>query len=125
MTTASPSPPTADWQVVCLCAAWCGTCRDWRVPFEQAAAAHPEASFHWIDIEDEADTLGDVDVETFPTLLVAQRGVPRFFGPVLPSSGQFTRLLQSLAADPRAGSPVPAEAAGLLQRLQPLLLRKT
>ena len=124
MTASAPSPDAADWQVICLCAAWCGTCREWEAPFAEAAAAHPAAAFQWIDIEDQADTIGDVDVETFPTLLVAQRGQVRFFGPVLPSPGQLTRLLHSLESDPRAGTPVAAEARDLLLRLGSLMLQK-
>src|SRR5687767_14442365 len=109
--TAPPSKPSSsDWQVICLCAAWCGTCRDWEGAFAQAAAAHPHARFHWVDIEDEADTIGDVDVETFPTLLIAHAGRPLFFGPVLPSAGQLVRLLQSLSEDPQASRSVPPDA---------------
>ena len=114
----------SSWQVVCLCAQWCGACREWRALFDQAAAAHPQMRFAWVDIEDEADTLGEVDVETFPTLLVAQDGRPRFYGPVLPSLGQLNRLLASLQDDPRAGTPVSAEAGPLLQRLAAGVLRK-
>ena len=124
--TAPPNAPapTADWQVVCLCAAWCGTCRDWDAPFFSAAADHPQADFHWVDIEDEADALGDIDIETFPTVLVAHRGRVRFYGPVLPSAAQLSRLLQSLSEDPRAGSGADAEVTELLQRLQAVLLPK-
>ena len=83
--------------VVCLCAAWCGTCGDYRAVFEQAARAHPHTVFRWLDIEDEADALGDADVETFPTLLIGGAGgAVHFAGPVLPQAGQLTRLLQSL-----------------------------
>lgn len=89
--------PDAGLAVVCLCAAWCGTCRDYRPGFEQVAAQHPQAVFRWVDIEDEADTLGDLDIDTFPTLVIGGRdGAPRFAGPVLPQPGQITRLLQSL-----------------------------
>jgi thioredoxin 1 len=124
MTAPSPLLPSADWQVICLCAAWCGTCRDWEGAFAEAAAAHPHARFHWVDIEDEADVIGDVDIETFPTVLIANGGQALFFGPVLPSGGQLARLLQSLAQDPRAARSVAPEAPGLLHRLQPLLLLK-
>jgi thiol-disulfide isomerase/thioredoxin len=82
--------------VICLCADWCSTCRDYRAVFEQAAAAHPALAFRWLDIEDEADTLGDVDVETFPTLLIGDARAVRFAGPVLPQAGHLARLLRSL-----------------------------
>jgi len=106
------------WRVICLCAAWCGVCRDWRAVFDAAAAAHPQVRFDWVDVEDEADALGEVDVETFPTVLIAQGSRPRFYGPVLPSAAQLGRLLASLETDSAAGAPVPAEAGPLLARLQ-------
>jgi thiol-disulfide isomerase/thioredoxin len=82
--------------LICLCADWCNTCRDYRAVFDQAAAAHPALAVRWLDIEDEADALGDVDVETFPTLLIGDARAVRFAGPVLPQAGHLTRLLQSL-----------------------------
>ena len=83
--------------VVCLCAAWCRTCDDFRPGFEQARAAHPSLTFRWVDIEDEAELLGDIDIETFPTLVIGgSDGRVRFAGPVLPQAGQIPRLLQSL-----------------------------
>jgi hypothetical protein len=82
--------------VICLCADWCNTCRDYRAVFNQTAVAHPALVFRWLDIEDEADALGDVDVETFPTLLIGDARTVRFAGPVLPQAGHLKRLLQSL-----------------------------
>ena len=79
--------------VVCLCAEWCGTCRDYRQVFDELQAGAPGHHFRWIDIEDEADALGDIDIETFPTLLLAWRGVVLFAGPVLPRLGEAQRLL--------------------------------
>lgn len=113
-----------DWWVICLCAEWCGVCREWRGIFSQAAATHPGLRFAWIDIEDEAQAMGDVDVETFPTLLVARGASPRFFGPVQPSLAQLSRLLGSLAEAP-APQLENSEAAALLSRIAPraLLIR--
>jgi thioredoxin 1 len=111
------------WWVICLCADWCGVCREWRDAFTQAAAAHPELRFAWVDVEDEADAMGDVDIETFPTVLVAREGKPLFFGPVLPSGTQFTRLIASLQDTP-AGAAVSDEAAPLLERLVDSVLPK-
>lgn len=79
--------------VVCLCAAWCGTCRDYQATFEALQAALPGHRYAWIDIEDQADAIGDVDVETFPTLMVASQGRVLFAGPVLPRLGDAQRLL--------------------------------
>src|SRR5689334_13232089 len=114
-----PEPRSdAPFWVACLCAQWCGVCRDWRAAFEEQARAHPELRFAWVDVEDEADAMGDVDIETFPTLMIAREGQPLFFGPVLPSGSQFTRLLASLRESGAASGTVSSEAAPLLARLQ-------
>ena len=120
----NPSADSAShWWVICLCAEWCGVCREWREAFTQAAAAHPELRFAWVDVEDEADAMGDVDIETFPTLLIAREGRPLFYGPVLPSGTQFTRLIASLQ-DTSAAAAVSGEAAALLERLAATVLPK-
>ena len=68
----TPSSPAAatpgDWWAVCLCAAWCGTCGIYRPLFDELARAHPEVRFEWVDIEDESDLAGDLDVETLRAL---------------------------------------------------------
>lgn len=113
------------WWVICLCAQWCNVCRDWRDAFAEAAATHPQLRFAWVDIEDEAEAMGDVDVETFPTVLIARDGRPLFLGPVLPSASQLTRLVSNLLENGGAStSSVPAEAGPLLSRLAASVLPK-
>jgi thioredoxin 1 len=83
------------WIVACLCAAWCGTCDTYRAVFERMAERHPDMHFIWIDIEDQAEVVGELDVENFPTLLIQQDDTVAFFGTVLPDPGLAERLLQS------------------------------
>ena len=86
--------------VACCCAAWCGTCRDYRVVFDALAAEFGAAAhFRWVDIEDEADLMGAVDVEDFPTLLIARGDVACFFGPVLPHAATARQLVQRALDD--------------------------
>jgi thioredoxin 1 len=80
--------------VVCLCAAWCGTCGSYADTFKALSEALPGHRYRWIDIEDEADLVGDIDVETFPTLMVAHQGRVLFAGPVLPRLGDAQRLVE-------------------------------
>ncbi|WP_201748112.1 thioredoxin family protein [Aquabacterium fontiphilum] len=84
---------TAVLDIVCLCAAWCGTCREYTATFADLQAAAPGHRYRWIDIEDEADQVGDIDVETFPTLMLACEGHVLFAGPVLPRLNDAQRLV--------------------------------
>jgi len=100
--------------VVCLCAQWCGTCRDYRPLFEEVARAHPALRFAWVDIEDHADIADDFDVETFPTILVASRGQgTRFLGPLLPNTQTLTRVLTALAPGQDAAPEVDTLLAAI------------
>ena len=97
--------------VVCLCADWCGTCREYEAVFDALKQALPQHRYRWIDIEDEAELAGDVDVETFPTLLLAQGGRVLFAGPVLPRQGDAQRLLEVHSARWAQGDAAPDLAA--------------
>jgi thioredoxin-like negative regulator of GroEL len=83
------------WIVACLCAAWCGTCESYRATFDEVASRHPDKFFVWIDIEDHADVVGDLDVENFPTLLIQHHELVAFFGTMLPDAGLAHRLVQA------------------------------
>jgi len=86
------------WIVACLCAAWCGTCSSYGAAFDALAARHPDKTFIWIDIEDQADVVGDLDVENFPTLLLQRGDQVAFFGTMLPDPNVADRLVQAQAA---------------------------
>lgn len=85
------------WIVACLCAAWCGTCSSYRAAFDGVAARHPDKTFVWIDVEDQAGVVGDLDVDNFPTLLLQRGDTVAFFGTMLPDAGVADRLVQSQA----------------------------
>jgi thioredoxin 1 len=99
-------------RIACLCAAWCRTCDGYRPTLAAATAsfvaAGQAAPPRWIDIEDEAELVGDLDIETFPTLLLAdERGV-LFAGALTPQPEMLRRLVATaLAAD---AQPVAAGA---------------
>ncbi|CAK0008322.1 thioredoxin family protein [Burkholderia pseudomallei] len=88
--------------VACLCAEWCGTCREYHATFDRLADTHPGACFAWIDVETHADRLDDLDVENFPTLLIEDANAVRFFGTVLPHAAIVERMLADLTALPGA-----------------------
>ena len=106
-----------EWLVVCLCAEWCGTCKQYQQPFAEMAAQFPQMRFVWLDVEDHEELAGDLDIETFPSILVAQGEQARFLGPVLPQPAVLVRMLQSLPHDAGAKPADVQQAQDLLQRL--------
>ncbi|MGF6596244.1 thioredoxin 1 [Paraburkholderia sp. GAS448] len=92
--------------VACLCAEWCGTCREYREAFDRLADRHPDICFAWIDIETHADRFDDLDVENFPTVLIEDAVTTRFFGTVLPQAAIVERMLSDLYGLPgMTGAP--------------------
>ena len=101
------------YTVMMLCAEWCAVCREMRPAWDAAAQGDPERRFVWLDIEDDADRLGDIDVETFPTIAVLRDGAPHFFGIVPPNIKAVERLL-----DPTlAAQAITARDRGWLEHL--------
>jgi thioredoxin-like negative regulator of GroEL len=119
------TPATPSLQVACLCAAWCRTCDDYAPVFEQVLATlratYPQLQAHWIDIEDEAELVGDFDVETFPTLVVVDDRAVRFAGPLTPQPETLQRILRVALAASAEGAPAapqPPEMEAFAQRLR-------
>lgn len=98
--------------VACLCAAWCRLCDDYRPTLDKVideliAQGRPVVA-HWIDIEDDAELLGDVDVENFPTLVVIDERQVRFAGTITPQPDTLRRLLRATVVDAAAGAAFAA-----------------
>lgn len=112
--------------VACLCAEWCGVCRDYRSAFDGLARERSDAVFHWIDVEADAERVGDLDVENFPTILIQRGESVLFYGTMLPQPMHLRRAIDTLAglspdeARTRAAghaSDTQWQAAGLLGRM--------
>lgn len=85
--------------VVALCAEWCGVCREFRQQWDaHDFSGFPDASYHWLDIEDREDLAGDLEIETFPSIAVFSGAEPVFFGPVHPHMEMLQRVSRSPAA---------------------------
>lgn len=111
----APTAPTPLF-VACLCAQWCGSCREYRSLFDQVAATFRDFDFVWIDVEDEAALVDPVDVENFPTLLIATAEGAHFYGPLMPHKETLVRLLRANAEAPPA-LLTDAQVQALAQRL--------
>jgi thioredoxin 1 len=86
----------SEYLVACLCAQWCDTCVAYRAGFLQMAARFPRAEFRWVDIEDDAEAVEDIEVENFPTILVRRGAETLFQGVMLPHHEHLERLLRKL-----------------------------
>ena len=117
------SNPTAEpLLVACLCAQWCRTCDAYRDTLVATQATmrlgHPHAAlrFVWVDIEDESELVGDLDIEDFPTILLARGDTVLFFGPVMPHAQTLDRLVRS-ALDTALPPLTPAALASDVRAL--------
>jgi thiol-disulfide isomerase/thioredoxin len=106
--------------VACLCAQWCGTCRDYRATLDALAAQlGAQARFVWVDTEDDDEALGSIDIQDFPTILIASGDQVRFFGPITPQPQTLTRLVHS-AISGDLGVVADPTLAGLAARVRAL-----
>ncbi|HET9643023.1 MAG TPA: thioredoxin family protein [Burkholderiaceae bacterium] len=85
--------------VACFCAGWCQLCGSYRTTFQAAAERHPRHRFLFVDIEDQADLVHAIDVENFPTLLMAAGDQLRFLGVLTPQAETLERILRAAEAD--------------------------
>ena len=123
MSAASPAPaPDIRLTVACLCAQWCRTCDGYREVFDQVLLALDDAGVQglWVDVEDQADAMGAIDVENFPTLLMARGDEVLFFGPVTPHAQTLQRLIDAalqggLSLDPCSVDPAVLELPARLR----------
>lgn len=91
-----------EFLVVCLCAAWCGTCKEYEAGFHELQVQYPKLGFVWVDIEDENSGVEDWDIENFPTVLIQRKELVLFFGPMLPHHGVLRQTLDSLLTQSEA-----------------------
>lgn len=93
--------------VACLCAAWCRLCDDYAPIFDRVVSDLRTDGLRvesvWIDIEDEDDLIGDLDIETFPTVVVFDESTVRFAGPLTPELETLHRVLRATLGEERHG----------------------
>lgn len=105
--------------VYCLCAAWCDTCTSFRSAFDDVAAQRGAIDFEWIDIEDDSDLFDDIDIDivTFPTILLVAGGRAIFCAPIRPQRESLESLLALPAPQAAPPPPLAAPLQALAQRL--------
>lgn len=106
-----------DVSVVCYCAEWCDTCRQYLDDFRNLAGQWPNHTFIWVDIEETPELLDDEDVENFPTILIQDKGHNRFFGPLLPHISHLDALLRKADGLPELATG-PGPIMGLINEIE-------
>lgn len=102
--------------IACLCAQWCNTCSAYASLFQQLKQDFPHAQLVWIDVEDQAALVDPIEVDNFPTVLIAAQGQAQFFGTVTPHLDTLRRLVQAHQT-PATTPPCPPEVQALTDRL--------
>ena len=83
------------WVVAFFCAQWCRACREFRPELDKMTVSYPQVAFFWVDVEDNSDMLGDLDINKFPTLLIQQGDTVAFYSCIHPDTKLIERILQS------------------------------
>lgn len=117
--------------IACLCARWCNVCEDYRGVFDQVRVSvgrdSPESAFVWLDIDDDDGLLHPLEVEQFPTVLMALDQSPRFFGSLAPQASVLERMVGKTRTDRFAAElqdpDLRAVVAKIHSNLQNLCLR--
>ena len=111
----SEQPESAPLLVACLCAQWCGVCRDYAPVMKRTLAALgvPAVRPVWVDIEDDDEVVGELDVQNFPTLLLVRGDAVLFFGPVTPHAHTLERLVANALAGALPALPQSEELRAL------------
>jgi thioredoxin 1 len=111
-------------RLLCLCAAWCHLCTAYAPVFAAVAQRlrtdSPQLEARWIDIEDEAELVGDLDAETFPTIVVLRGTRVLFHGPLPPQPDVLERVVRGVLAAPpdtAASAAQDPQVAAFAQRL--------
>jgi len=105
--------------VACLCAQWCGTCRDYEAVLAQARQQFgTQVAVVQVDIEDDEAWLDGIEVENFPTLLLATADRVLFYGTITPHPQTLMRLVHAALTDELAPARNDPDIDALAQRLR-------
>jgi len=74
--------------------------------------------FVWVDVEDAAELVDPIEIENFPTLLIAAGSEPHFFGTLTPQPGMLERIVRERSAQGDAALAQRADIRALVGRLR-------
>ena len=83
-------------KILVVCADWCSVCRDYRATLSDL----PEFDIKWIDINDFESLTEEIEIETFPTVIIFNEVDVLFLGAVEPNINALTSLLSAVKTTP-------------------------
>ncbi|WP_114652174.1 thioredoxin domain-containing protein [Polynucleobacter necessarius] len=100
-------------RLILFCAEWCGSCREFKEHFNSINA--DGLSKVWLDIEDEASLINEINIDNLPTILaVSDDGHTYFFGEIPPNKTFLEKILQDISLGKLAPSTIPKPLADLV-----------
>lgn len=97
---------SADLWVICLCADWCHICRQMQSALADDRRLSSVVRWLWVDIEEHADLLGDLEVETFPTYLIGRHDDVLLYAPGPTQSEAIMSYVMPYATGRMTAAPV-------------------
>ncbi|OZB49320.1 MAG: hypothetical protein B7X60_01620 [Polynucleobacter sp. 39-45-136] len=83
-------------RLILFCAEWCGSCREFKEHFNSIEI--DGLSKKWLDIEDEAVLLENIDISNLPTILaVSDYELSFYFGEIPPNKIFLEKILQDIS----------------------------
>lgn len=91
-----PSDSPSSLTIWCLCAEWCVICREFKPTFLNLRSVHPKHQWRWIEIEDHDEELSDIELQGFPSIVIASStGQWCFAGTIEPRIDTLLRIVRS------------------------------
>lgn len=103
--------------LVIFCAAWCGVCRD----LNKIWLTQPNnlnIQMYWVDIDDYADQLEEIEFESFPYIATFKNKKLSFFGTALPNIAVIKKIAHQTQC-----AELDLQHQSVLENLLQLLMR--
>lgn len=100
-------------KLILFCAEWCGSCREFKEHFNSIEIYG--LSKKWLDIENEAVLLENIDIDNLPTILaVSDDELSFYFGEIPPNKIFLEKILKDISLGKIAPSILPESLKSII-----------
>ncbi|MCC7006288.1 MAG: thioredoxin family protein [Ottowia sp.] len=104
-------------KLILFCAEWCGSCREFKTHFN--ALKIDGLSKHWLDIEDNAELVDEIEIDNLPTIFaVSADGLSFYFGEIPPNKVFLEKILSDIRFNKIPQKPMDDTLLSLLQNMR-------